>query len=150
MKCRLVFARMSYHMGEKMSRSRRGNIWYPKKRTSNIATWVNNRNVAQTLTNDLQAMSGGLCVILDDTHVCKEEDNFRMQLHTAHRTSMVYCPPMAKGRMSRCQKSSKCIAKRRCTYCFSDILTFIIALSSSKYTLEVFYNKVVSENAKKQ
>ena len=38
---------------------------------------------------DLQAMSGGLCVTLDDTHVCKEEGNFRMQLHTADRTSMV-------------------------------------------------------------
>ena len=60
-----------------------------KKRKSNIATWVNNRNVAQTFTNDLQAMSGGLCVTLDDTHVCKEEDNFCMQLHTADRTSMV-------------------------------------------------------------
>ena len=36
------------------------------------------------------------------------------------------------------------------TYCFSDTLTFIIALSSSKYTLEVFYNKIVSENVKKQ
>ena len=60
-----------------------------QKRTSNIATWVNNRNVAQTLTNDLQALSGGLCVTLDDTHVCKEEDNFRMQLHTTDRTLMV-------------------------------------------------------------
>ena len=34
-------------------------------------------------------MTGGLCVTLDDTHVCKAEDNFRMQLHTADRTSMV-------------------------------------------------------------
>ena len=93
---------------------------------------------------------GAYCVTLDDTHVCKEDDNFRVQLYTAHRTSMVYCPCMAKRRISRCQKSSKCIAKRQCTYCFSDILTFIIALSSSKYTLEVFYNKVVSENVKKQ
>ena len=57
------------------------------------------------------------------------------------------CPSMAKGRISRCHKSSKCIAKRQFTCCFSDILTFIIALSSSKYTLEVFYNKVVSEKA---
>ena len=45
----------------------------PKKRRSNIATWVNNRNVAQTLTNDLRAMSGGLCVTIDDTHVWKEQ-----------------------------------------------------------------------------
>ena len=39
-------------MDEKISWSRKGNICYPKKRTSNIAIWVNNRNVAQTLTNE--------------------------------------------------------------------------------------------------
>ena len=61
----------------------------PKKRTSNFATWVNNKNVAQTLTNDFQALCWGLCVTLDDTHVCEEEHNARMQLHTADRTSMV-------------------------------------------------------------
>ena len=85
MKCRLACAIIPYHMDEKRWGFRRGNIWYPKKRTNNIGTCVNNRNVAHTLTNDLRAMSGGLCV----THVCKEEDKFRKQLHTADRTSMV-------------------------------------------------------------
>ena len=29
-----------------------------------------------------RAMSGGLIHPIDDTHVCKKEDNFRMQLHS--------------------------------------------------------------------
>ena len=59
----------------------------PKKMNKQYCTRVNNGNVAQTLTNDLQAMSGGLCVTLD---VWKEEDTVRMQLHTDDRTSMVF------------------------------------------------------------